>query len=188
MLPRHVPPSRSCRHCSTTAAIQTWRGSVVAGRSSRRSKPRSRSPASSVPTKPPRAAYLATIRALLAAGARPELPDERGHDAWEEAAKSDDLEIFELIAATDPDRAARDGERLLAAAVWRGSSLIDVLVERGAPVTPGVLHAAITRDNPKAVERLLALGADPHAVLEGKSVLEWVKDTASRKILQLLKR
>ena len=131
---------------------------------------------------------VAMVRALLAAGARPELEDRGGKSAWDAAIRIDDPEIFELIAATDPARVTRDGKRLLHDAAWYGAKLIDLLVERGVPVDTEALHIAVVRDNAKAVAGLLARGADPQAKIEGKAALDVAKQHGSTKAARLLKR
>jgi len=138
--------------------------------------------------KPPRARFVAIIKALLAAGARPELEDDNGGSAWIEAARTDDAEVFDLIAATNPALVAKLGKKLLAEVAWHGSALIDVLVARGAPVDHDHLYTAITLDNGKAIERLLAHGVDPTVRVGGKTALEYAKERDSKKAVRALSR
>jgi len=139
-----------------------------------------------MPKKPPRERYVAVVRALLAAGARPELEDERGTSAWISAARTDDVEVFDLIVATDPARLQRDGKTLMNEVAFFGSKLVDVLVERGIPADVQALQRAIIRGNPRAIERLLAHGVDPTAEREGKSSLALAEEHGDEEVLAAL--
>ncbi len=140
------------------------------------------------PKRASRKTQVAMIRALLEAGARPELEDRHGASAWTAAIRTDDPEIFDLIAATDPSRVKRDGKKLLRDAAWHGSKLIDVLVERGVPADRDALDVAIVRDNAKAIERLLAHGVDPNAKVGGKTAFDVAKESGSAKAARALRR
>jgi len=138
--------------------------------------------------KPPRERFVGIIKALLAAGARAELEDDRGESAWNEAARADDAEVFTLLAETNPAVVQSLGKKLLAEVAAHGAKLIDVLVAHGVPPDQHALVVAITRDNAAAIERLLANGVDPSEKVNGKTALELARQEGSEDAVRVLSR
>jgi len=138
--------------------------------------------------KPPHERFVGIIKALLAAGARPELEDDRGESAWNEAARTDDGAVFALIAETNPALVRSLGKKLLAEVAAHGAKLIDVLVAHGVPADQHALGIAIMRDNAAAIERLLANGVDPDEKVDGKTALERAREEGSEEAVRVLSR
>jgi len=138
--------------------------------------------------KPPHERFVSIIKALLAAGARPELEDDSGESAWNDAAKTDDPEVFALIAETNPALVRSLGKKLLADVARHGAKLIDVLVAHGVPADQDALGVAITLDNAAAIERLLANGVDPNEKVGGKTALELAQEQGSKAAMRILSR
>ena len=118
--------------------------------------------------------YANEVRALLAKGASPNVPDRDGRTAVHGAARISAVETMRALldAGGNPNRQDKDGNtplHLASAAAWVSGFMATIRLLLEADADPGIangegrtpLHIAVTvPEEPAAVEALLAHGAD----------------------------
>lgn len=101
---------------------------------------------------------------LLYAGAELNAEDNYGTTPLTWALRKGNLEVARFLlergAVVD---GAHGAEAMNAAAKFRSSKMVELLLEKGVPVPPLGLHNAAAGGEPSIVARFLAMGADPNA-------------------------
>ena len=140
---------------------------------------------------------VAAVRALLARGALPNVPDRKGATPLMLAAGRGYSEVVELLLkhGADPNRRDRDGDTALKYAAWNDDVfVVEALIAGGADmnlaselnITP--LRVAATSGNTTVVEALLRRGANPNIRgRDGKNALSFAIGRDYHEIERLLR-
>jgi uncharacterized protein len=142
---------------------------------------------------------VATVGALLRAGARPETSDRQGQTALHGAAREGHIEIARMLVAAgaDADDTAWGHTPLMEAAAYGRVAMVRLLLDHGADVnassagdTALILAAEQYRAGPEHLETvqvLLAAGADTNLRdRDGRAAYDRARDAGNESIVNLL--